>query len=225
MWISTILKAFRQRRLPRLLKAAAALLLLISMTSCTTPTVVLTGEIGIVTAAQGFPSVIRKNQKYILARESRIYANDIVNTDLNSKVRIRLVDQTRLTLGNSSHLVFHNYAQKPDTSWADIRAALTRGAVRTTRPIFGDGGEFVFTTPLATVTSTSQDFWVGYIFDERSLDVSILAGTHILVSNRDGTSQLNNPGYGINVISGAAPRSQRKWDDEKKTSAQQSTEI
>lgn len=224
MWILTILRASSKHRLPGPLTIVTGLVLLTSM-ACTTPTVVLTGEIGIVTAAVGFPSVVRNNQKYILARESRIYAGDILDTDPDSRVRIRLVDQTHLILGNNSHLVFHNYSQKLDATWADIRAALTKGAVRTTRPATGGGGEFVISTPLATVTSISQDFWAGYIFDDRTLDVTILSGKHILVSNRDGTSQLNQPGFGINVISGAAPRMQRKWEADKKAAVLESTEI
>ncbi|MDA0787933.1 MAG: FecR domain-containing protein [Proteobacteria bacterium] len=188
-------------------------------------------ELGKVTRSVGFPSVSRNSQTYILDRESIVYRGDIVNTNETSRIQISLADGTELALGSDSHLVFHTYRIKEGKPLASIVTAFTRGAIRVTRPSDRAGEKIseavTLTTPLATVTSKGQDIWAGYLLDDRarSLDVTLLAGSRVRVSNGDGASSLTEAGYGIKVTTGAAPRAPQAWDPKMTEQAIESTRV
>ncbi len=221
MWMSKISTIFKHSA------GMLGLMALISLQGCLTRTVFEPDKLGTVTHAIGFPSVSRNSQTYILDRESIIYRGDIVNTDENSRIQIGLADGTVLSLGSNSHLVLHTYRIKEGKPFASIVTAFTRGAIRITRQGDDIDEAVVLTTPLATVWSKGQDVWAGYLLDDqsRSLDVSMLAGRQVRVSNRDGTSILNQAGYGIKVTTGAAPRGPRVWDTGVTEQALNSTAI
>ena len=180
-------------------------------------------QIGTVTGSMGFPSVVRNNRSYILAKESKIYPNDILDTNEDSKIQIRMVDDTLLTIGNSSHVVMHHYEQKHD--WADMEVTITKGAIRATRSSLENSGEIVLNTPLAMITSRSLDFWAGFIFSDRTLDVAMISGSMIEVSNRDGSAELTQPSHGIKVTAGSGPQEPILWNEERINAAIDATSL
>lgn len=182
----------------------------------------MTTEIGLVTQSAGYPSVVRNNRSYILARESRIYATDVLDTDEKSMLQIRMIDNTLITLAKDSHVVIHRYLQKADT--AKIEATLTKGAIRATRKHDIDNNiEILFSTPIATIRSFSHDFWAS--FGDRTLDVIMIKGKEMEVSNRSGERQVTQPNYGIKVTAGSGPQEPVLWNDARISNALSSTRF
>jgi len=189
---------------------------------CINKAIPVTTQIGLVTASTGYPSVVRNNRSYILARESRIYATDVLDTDEDSMLQIRMIDDTIITLAKGSHIVIHRYLKK--TNAVKIEATLTKGAIRTTREPDADHNiEFIFSTPIAAIRSDSHDFWAS--FGDRTLDVIMISGTEMEVSNRSGQRQITQPNYGIKVIAGSGPQEPILWNDSRISSAISSTYL
>lgn len=53
----------------------------------------------------GYPEVTRQQRTYILANQSRIYPEDSLRTDKDSRLLITMNDQTTFALGPNSDLV------------------------------------------------------------------------------------------------------------------------
>lgn len=192
------------------------------LTGCINKAVPVTTEIGLVTESSGYPSVVRNNRSYILARESRIYSTDVLDTDEESMLQIRMIDDTLITLAKSSHVVIHRYLQKVDA--ARIEATLTKGAIRATRKHDVENNiEILFSTPIAAIRSFSHDFWAS--FHDRTLDVIMIDGKEIEVSNRSGKRQVTRPSYGIKVTAGSGPQEPILWNDARISSAISSTHF
>ncbi len=208
MWISTISIAFSPAHRHLLALLSGTLLL----TACTAKPLRITDDIGMVTVSSGFPSVMRHNQTYMLANESTIYPDDILDTDEDSKIQIRLVDGTLVSLGSNSHIVFHSFEYDQYKIWANIDVTFTGGAIRVTRPGYDGSGQILIATPLAAIASNSDDFWAGFVFAGRTLGITMFSGGPIAVSNRDGSTELTRPGNGVKVAAGAAPQAPQAWE-------------
>lgn len=192
------------------------------LAGCVNKAIPVTTEIGLVTESIGYPSVVRNNRSYILARESRIYATDVLDTDEESMLQIRMIDDTLITLAKDSHVVIHRYLQKADA--AKIEATLTKGAIRATREHDVDNNiEILFSTPIAAIRSFSHDFWAS--FRDRTLDVIMIKGTEMEVSNRSGERQVIQPSYGIKVTAGSGPQEPILWNDARISNAISSTHF
>lgn len=189
---------------------------------CINKAIPVTTEIGLVTESTGYPSVVRNNRSYILARESRIYATDVLDTDEDSMLQIRMIDDALITLAKDSHVVIHRYLQKTDA--VRIEATLTKGAIRATRQQdVNNNIEILFSTPIAAIRSFSHDFWVS--FGDRTLDVIMIKGAEMEVSNRSGKRQVTQPNYGIKVIAGSGPQEPILWNDSRISNAISSTYL
>ncbi|HAK51507.1 MAG TPA: hypothetical protein DCM54_06335 [Gammaproteobacteria bacterium] len=176
---------------------------------CMNNAISVSTEIGVVTSSEGYPSVIRNNQSYILDRESRIFANDVVDTDEQSKLQIRMIDNTILSMGHGSHVVLHRYWKMPDA--VRLEGTFTKGAIRATRDTQNIEVEIVFKTPLATIQSISEDFWAGFI--DRTLDVALFNGSSVIVRNRSGEREVVERNHGIKVNIGSGPQEPILWYD------------
>tara|TARA_B100000029_G_scaffold511397_1_gene605336 strand:- start:836 stop:1402 length:567 start_codon:yes stop_codon:yes gene_type:complete len=178
-------------------------------------------EIGVVTASEGYPSVIRNNQSYILGRESRIFANDVIDTDKQGKLQIRMIDNTILSMGHGSHFVLHRYWKMSEAF--SLEGTFTKGTIRATRDAQEVEVEIVFTTPLATIQSISEDFWAGFV--DRTLEVALIKGSSIIVRNRSGEREILEPKHGIKVNIGSGPQEPIPWNESRINSATAKTNL
>ena len=160
--------------------------------------------IGYVTNSQGFPVVNRNNQKYILARQSKIYLADIFDTNKSSKVEISLLDNTIITLGQRSHSVLHRFVQDDDSS--STRLTLTKGTLLTK---MDNPGSLELQTPLAVIQLQGANIYAR--FAASMLEVALTNDGTMVVSNDDGQVTIDTANLGTTVIAGSAPQTPYSW--------------
>jgi hypothetical protein len=186
-----------------------AWLLPLILSGCMNNAISVSTEIGVVTASEGFPSVIRNNQSYILDKESRIFAKDVIDTDEQAKLQIRMIDNTIFSIGHGSHFVLHRYWKMPEAF--RLEGTFTKGTIRAIRDAQEIEVEIIFTTPLATIRSLSEDFWAGFV--DRNFEVALIKGSSIIVRNRSGVREILEPKHGIKVNIGSGPQEPIPWNE------------
>ena len=79
---------------------------LLLSTSCTVqiPYTAIATTVGTVVQSTGLPSVMRNSRPYILAEQSRIYADDIISTDGYSLVKILMNSGSTVELGTRTRM-------------------------------------------------------------------------------------------------------------------------
>ncbi|MCZ6501976.1 MAG: FecR domain-containing protein [Gammaproteobacteria bacterium] len=160
--------------------------------------------IGYVTNSQGFPVVNRNNQKYILARQSKIYAADIFDTNKLAKVEISLLDNTIITLGQRSHFVLHRFVQDDDSS--STRLTLTKGTLLTK---MDNQGSLELQTPVAVIQLQGANIYASYAAN--MLEITMANDGTMVVSNDDGEVTIDAANLGTTVIAGSAPQTPYSW--------------
>lgn len=180
--------------------------------------------VGIVTTSEGYPEVTRNNRQYMLARQSRIFQDDIIHTDRQSRLWIRLENGSMLSLGSDSHLVVHRYEANNEAPVTEM--SFTSGSVRIQSPLpTPERQRIQLRTPLATVRTSGSDFWSGYTFGENTLDITMLEGQPTEVENTHGTVQLLESGWGTTVIGDSAPQPPKSWPQRKTDQALMETDL
>ena len=142
--------------------------------------------------------------------------NDKLITDASSVMQLKLRDGSLITIGKDSEFKiaeYKIYKNKPNLALF----SLTKGAFRavtgfiTQRP-----HRFEVKTAVATIGVRGTDFWGGYGISENGLDVIMLSGIGVYVTNnQDETVELDADGLGITVIDGLALAQPTKWDADK----------
>lgn len=178
---------------------------LLAACSSAPPTPAEPATIGIVAAVTGSPSVVRTGREYIIGTRSRLFAGDILETDRFSRAHVDMIDGRRLEIGHDSRLVFHRYER------GGARLTLTRGVIHAMPDPGDDGISLDVQTPVAVVHAGSAAFFGGFINAGNTLDVGLLRGSGIEVSNVHGTVEINSSGEGTSVIGGTAPQASRPW--------------
>lgn len=193
------------------------LTLLSLLTGCETQTASGTlsqiEPIGIVTRIQGYPEVTRQKGTYILANQSRIYPDDSLRTDKDSRLLITMNDQTTFALGPNSDLVLHRYDYNENLAAPVAQMSFTRGALRTrtARIMNARQPRFEIRTPSAVIGVRGTDFWSGFLFGDNDLDVAMVSGKGIYVENELGSVDLVTDGWGTTVIGSSAPQPPKRW--------------
>ena len=212
--IYTLLRLARPVRL-------LALLLLVICTGCQPQRQqqsLATPVIGIVTASIGYPEVIRKHQTYILATQSRIYTDDVLTTDKNSRLVITMKDGATFKLGPNTHLVLHHYDLAADQQLTNAEATLSSGSVLTSIPSNPNQQDplFEIRKPVATILASATEFWSGFAFTDNTLDVSLMGtGGKVVIENNHGEVELLQRYDGTSVIGDSAPQVPKPWDAQK----------
>jgi hypothetical protein len=71
-------------------------------------------------------------------------------------------------------------------------------------------------TSLAVLGVRGTDFWGGFGLTPEGIDVVMLSGKGVYVTNRQGeTVELNADGLGTTVLANMPPKTPIKWKDEK----------
>lgn len=210
----------------------AALLLLVTLvfsgcqTQTQTPTIQTKPQvIGQVTHSTGYPEVIRKNQTYILAAQSRIYLDDILNTDEKSKVHIAMTDGSSFTLGPETHFVFHHYDLDANGDVIDGDMTITSGSLKAKIEAPASRSNIEIKTPQGTIQSVGAEFWSGFSFADNTLDIAMFGGQRMIISNDHGSIQLDQRFWGTSVIGESAPQPAKAWSKQKLAQALAETTL
>ena len=156
--------------------------------------------VGVVSALSGDATIIR-NAVQIPARSGTpVFENDIINSDVNSRVQILLKDQTAINLGANASLtidafVFSDEAQNVAVKVSKGAFKFISGKVATNNP-----EKVTVETPVATIGVRGTEF-VGVITQQDST-IALLDGK-IEVANDLGSQLVEVPGFGVSIdISG-----------------------
>ena len=199
------------------LRTAALLLVCATLTACSNQLPLRDHSIGIVMQARGSPNVIRAGKSYILGRQSRIFVNDIIETNKVSRLTLTMRDDTELAIAASSRLVMTQYKFQRGGRSASAHLTLTRGALRTNTGRITEvwRSAFQIRTPFAAIEADGNEFWTGMIFGDNTLDVAMLKGRQLTVTNEHGSVRIDLLGAGTTVRGGAAPSPPLPWGDRK----------
>lgn len=173
-------------------------------------------NIGKVESVSGQAFVERHAQKFRLDTDILLCANDKFVTDESSVAKLRLRDGSLITVGKDSEFVirdYHIYKNKPNNAQFE----LIKGAFRSvTGFITQRSHRYEVKTRMATIGIRGTDFWGGFGLTENGLDVVMLDGHGVYVTDNNGvTVELDKPGLGTTVTETTPPSAAKKWGDDK----------
>lgn len=178
------------------------------LTSCTTAVYQPeTTPVALVTFSQGFPSVSRNSRPYILAEQSKIFPNDMVTTDEQSRVHLRMASGTLLKLGTYSQLFLAGFTQS-DNSLILLNLASGSLEIERTASI---RHRVRIGTALADIETETSKLWMAYDASTRNIHIVSLGFEDIRVTNRHGSVTLSAPLQMTTVSPGAAPQAILEW--------------
>lgn len=180
--------------------------------------------IGKVILAKGASIVIRDNQEITLKRKDNLYQKDSLITSKGSRLLIKFIDGTSLSLAENTEFNLTRYRFNSQKS--DVSFKLLKGAFRSVTGAIGQQEEpkFEVHTPIATIGIRGTDFWGGFIFSD-ALDVTMIKGKGVYVRNAQGTVELKKPTDGTTVSAGQAPTEVKQWPKEKLQTAAAATAV
>ena len=210
------------------LRVIGAVLVCVLMTSCsfhpdqseTTST-----AIGKVEVAHGMPQLLRNGELSNIETMQELERGDVLITAENSRLRLRMIDDTTINLGENTRFSLLNFGNVAGRNVA--RFSLTRGAFRAKTGRFPSrqNATFEIATPMAVIGVRGTDFWGGDIFEDSQIDVALLSPGEIYVSNEFGMVEVVTPGHGTTVVPGFAPTLPELWQPSKASEAIASTQI
>jgi len=170
-------------------------------------------SIGVVIQSSGYPKVSRKSRNYMLSNQSRIYRGDIIETDSESIMKIKMNDGSTFILGNNTHFVIHYYKYESRLKALIARISFTSGSLLTStvKNTLAQKTRFEITTPLGVIGAQGAEFWSGFTFGDNRLDTVMLSGTKIYVKNNHGSMEITKTKTGTTVIANSAPKNAEKW--------------
>ncbi|WP_420598114.1 FecR family protein [Neptuniibacter sp.] len=181
-------------------------------------------SIGKVVLAQGQPIVERDNQHLPIKRNDKLYQKDRLITPVGSRLLIKLKDKTTVSLAENTVFELSRYTFGKKKS--DVSFKMIKGAFRTLTGAIGKQAnpKFEIHTPLATIGVRGTEFWGGMIFSD-ALDVTMLEGKGVYITNEFGTVDITRPGEGTMVKQGMAPSDVSVWTNEKLKKAAAATAV
>ena len=166
-------------------------------------------QVGEVVQLVGNGSIDRAGQQLPLAQGAPIFADDIVTTAVNARVKMKFADNTELTLGSDGEVVIDEFVYAD----ADTDSAIFRLAKGPVRMIAGaiershrEG--LKIDTPVATIGVRGTD-----VFAElrgQQLSAALFSGYAVEVTNSAGVTLLH-PGEGTDAYGPQAPTPAVSW--------------
>jgi hypothetical protein len=171
---------------------------------------------GKVTSVAGNATVERNSQVITLEEGLLVCTGDIYVTDAASVAQLKLRDGSVITIGKESEfkiIEYKVYKNKPNIALFE----LVKGAFRVvTGYMVKKPHRYEIKTVDATIGVRGTDFWGGFGLTENGLDVIMLSGKGVYVTNNNAeTVELDADGFGTTIIAGAAPSLPKKWGDAK----------
>lgn len=167
-------------------------------------------EAGRVTRIKASAIAIQDAMPRVLAVGSPIFINDIISTGLGSRLEIKMIDDTVLTLGGRTQFLVMQYSFRDDKGSATLR--LLSGSLRAASGKLAalDPKRFRLITDVASIGVRGTEFWVGP-FGKVS-HVQLLRGKGIYVENKMGRVEIRREGWGTFIESAeAAPTKPEFW--------------
>lgn len=181
-------------------------------------------QIALISGIVGSPTVLRRNKNYIIDAQSRIYPGDIVTTHTDTRVLFETPDGSEIALGDDSHLVFRKFDTR-ENGRTNANLALSRGALRLTSSSSISKGNFEIRTPMARISFAGGDVWIGFTPDGTGLDIIMLAGNGLTITNGRFSTDLSLPGEGLSIVRGSGPQAISTWSPRKIEEATAATTL
>ena len=192
--------------------ASFLLLLLCNVTQAATPC-----HVGKVIDIRGQASLLREAAPNAsLQKGMAVCQGDRFTTGVQGILRLRLVDGTLITVGKSSDFSLSQYRldkKLPNIATFD----LLKGAFRmVTGAISQRAHRVEIKTAVATIGVRGTDFWGGFgLSPDGALDVVMLDGKGVYVSNAHGKVLLDVPGQGTTVQADGRLGAVKHWPQQK----------
>lgn len=170
---------------------------------------------GNVVLLRGAVTVTQGDQTLRLYRGASVIVGDRLRTGRNARIKLRMIDDTEITLGENSEFIVRQYDVRAATGVGFGALELTRGFFRAITGKITKLREHAFDvkTPLAVIGVRGTDFWG----EQQSghFRVVMLSGTAIVVHNELGSVEITQAGLGTEITGpGQAPRAPRRWTPE-----------
>lgn len=175
---------------------------------------------------QGKAFLIRGEKRLPLTHNALIQEGDRLETTSGSRVGIRLLDNTRIALAETTRFEVSRYRFNREAGSSDAKFRLLSGAFRAVTGAIGQQAHprFEVETPVATMGIRGTDFWGGFIFTG-DLDIAMFSGKGVYVVNEQGRVEIRAAGEGTTVRQQKSPDAVRFWPDEKLRRAAESTRL
>lgn len=181
-----------------------------------TQTALAADQVGTVVRIQAFAEAVTMTKRRTLEVDAPIYKNDLLVTGSGARLKVALIDETSLTLGEEAELTVAELDMTPGQESAGlelIRGAflVVTGAVAKAAP-----DRYRVKTPYATIGIRGTTFWGGPLDDPFSV---LLLDGEIEVRNPGG-SVILKPNQGTDIgAPDQAPEAPGAWSDDKRTRA------
>lgn len=167
-------------------------------------------KVGTVTRIISSVVAIQGAQPRILKVGSPIFINDFISTGKTSRVEIKMIDDTVLSLSSRTQFVVMQYKFKGDKGNALLRLISGTFRVVTGKLAKLENRPFKVATHVATIGVRGTDFWVGDF--KKIPHVQLLGGGGIYVENGAGRVEIVRKGWGTFIKDGnTAPTAPEFW--------------
>ncbi|MEJ1958433.1 MAG: FecR family protein [Nitrosomonadales bacterium] len=159
-----------------------------------------------------------------LSLGSEVLVGDHIVTGHNTRLGLRMVDGTVLSLGADTEFAINDYRYQEQEHQGTARLELIKGVFRAVTGAIGKLKErdFKVQTSIGTIGIRGTDFWGGFYFT-KALDVALLGGKGIYIENAAGRVEITKTGEGATVHRAYKPPSAPiRWSDQKLSAAKQS---
>ncbi|MFN3075547.1 MAG: FecR domain-containing protein [Alphaproteobacteria bacterium] len=170
-------------------------------------------DAGKVLRIQGQASRDRGGETVPLVRGDRIAIGDRLNTGLESRLEVKLPDNTRVTLGAEAVLAVDKVTGEFEGLAGRTEISVMTGAFRTVAGHLRAGSDpgVVVHTPMVSIGIRGTDVWGGQ--SDAVYGVALLEGK-VVVRNKAGEVTLDKPGYGTDIPGpDVAPTPPRAWNE------------
>ncbi|MGK0289428.1 MAG: hypothetical protein ACI86H_000872 [bacterium] len=148
---------------------------------------------------------------------SRIRVGDFIITGKNSRMKMKLSDNTIITLGENSRFQITKYYYRPRKKQGNAFFNMVTGVFRVVTGKIGKlrGRPFKVKTPMAIIGIKGTDFWGGF-WKNKKFDVALLKGKGVTIQNRFGNATITRVGYGVTLANkNSSPTKPKKWKSKK----------
>ncbi|RAU22024.1 hypothetical protein CU669_10020 [Paramagnetospirillum kuznetsovii] len=179
------------------------------------PRVVLAENAAIVTRVQGKAEAVEAAGSRPLSVGDPIRRGDRLRTGGGARLEVRFADGMDLTLSDGAEMVVSEFDWAPAMSQGKAELALAQGSFLLESGKVGKLPDhpLLVKTPLASVGIRGTKFWGGPL--DAPMSILLLEGG-IIVTNRAGSVELNEPGAGTSIdAAGGAPAAPSFWGEER----------
>jgi hypothetical protein len=184
-------------------------------------------SIGKVTALEGKATVLREGRfaPEPLVNQQAIFQEDIIQTDVASKVKLTLIDATVISLGEQSRLELKEFAYSSPQQTLTARFSIAVGIFRAIVNKLIPQSAFEVTTPTAVAAIRGTDF-MGEVKPD-STAIVVLEGTVVISNVRltfRGIATLLE-GTGTTVADDQPPSAPTKWSESRIEALRRATAL